>query len=274
MLTNLLTRLKRIFLRSKDVPTQVGSYNDDVNRRISELSRALDYNIREYGYFVQALKHRSFLSVANEERNNSYERLEFLGDAVLELLVTEYLFQAFPDHDEGELTKIKSLLVSKKHLYPKAERLSLGRFVLMSDGERKSGGMTKKSILADCLESIIGAIYLDGGYSAAKDFVYRHILDNDEISDIAVNKMFNNFKGELLEFAQARGLSVPEYLVAEERGPDHNKSFTIQVRIGNDQFGTGTGNNKKGAEQEAARAALRNLRVRENEASDPENRSY
>jgi ribonuclease-3 len=208
--------------------------------------------------FIQALKHRSYLSVSNEERIASYERLEFLGDLVLNLITGERLFLQFSTQEEGDLTKAKSLLVNKKILAQKAETLGLGQFILMSEGEEKSGGRTRASILSDILESVIGAIYLDSGYESAKLFVLNHILY--DMNDIINDDANMNFKGELLECVQGQDWGVPTYIVVNEIGPEHNKEFTVEVIIKQQVLGAGRGLTKKDAEQQAAREALKRIK--------------
>lgn len=223
-----------------------------------QLEFAIDYTIRDVELFRQAFKHRSYLSVSNESRVESYERLEFLGDAVLSLVTATRLYEKFPNEDEGELTKNKSCLVNKHILAERARRLRLGDYLYLSDGEDRSGGRDRSSILSDILESLIGAIYLDGGFSAACRFVDRHVLFDVEqqLSDHATV----NHKGELLELAQSMNWGLPHYAVTEEVGPEHSKLFTVQVSVRDATYGIGKGSTKKSAEQMAAMEALRKLK--------------
>jgi ribonuclease-3 len=182
------------------------------------------------------------------------ERLEFLGDAVLDLIVVEGLWHRYPSGSEGELSKLKAMLVSGSALHLVAESLHLGEFILMSASEARNGGRRRSSILEDTMEALIAALYLDGGIKAASCFVEKYILSR--AAGIASEKIDINYKSRLLEFAQGQGLSAPHYWTIEERGPDHMKEFVIDVLIGNNNLGRGTGRSKKSAQQDAARKAL------------------
>ena len=209
-----------------------------------------------------ALKHRSYLNMTNEPRNLSNERLEFLGDAVLDLVVTHFLYRKFPKKTEGHLSKVKSILVSKPVMADLAnEFMNLGDIILMNHGEEKTGGRQRKSILADAFEAIIGAIYLDKGLAAAEAFIQQYILA--DYKRILRKGLYKNFKSILLEHAQGIGEGLPEYRVVEEKGPDHAKEFIITVSIGTNLLGEGRGNSKKIAEQEAAKHAVRKLELEE-----------
>ena len=207
----------------------------------------------------QALKHRSIIPSLNQKRVDSNERLELLGDAVLGLVVTEFLYRNYPDKDEGELTSMKSLLVSRKILARVASKLAIGELLLLSESEIKSGGRHRQSIIADALEAIIGALYLDGGLEVARRFVVENVLHEHEI--ILEQEIYKNFKSILLEYAQSRNLGAPLYITRSEDGPDHNKLFTVEVRIQNKTVGVGIGNSKKRAEQRAAQDAVEMLDI-------------
>ncbi|MCC6963097.1 MAG: ribonuclease III [candidate division Zixibacteria bacterium] len=221
---------------------------------IAEIQRRIGYSFNDTYYLTKALTHRSFLR-ANEPRNlRSYERLEFLGDSVLGLIVAEELFQKYPDMSEGSLTKNKSLLVNKKVLAHTGMEIDLGNYILMSADEERAGGRTRPSIVADCLEAMFGAVYLDGGLEPTRQVIKRLIsLNFDEISDFL---SLRNFKGELLERLQAGGGGLPKYTVSDEDGPDHRKVFTVEVFVSGRRLGTGRGDSKKSAEQRAAESAL------------------
>ncbi len=225
---------------------------------LKALEARMEYAIRHPDIFIQALKHRSYVSLSNEARIDSYERLEFLGDAALNLVVSEYLFQRFPEHEEGDLTKSKALLVNKRVLAQRADRLGLGEFVLISDGEEKSGGRSRVSILADVLESILGAILIDGGYDHARRFVLTHVLN--DIDTILVDEDNHNYKGELLEFTQSHDRGMPSYALVSQSGPEHQKEFTVEVLVQDEVLGVGHGRTKKDAEQLAAREALTRIK--------------
>ncbi|MCB0833275.1 MAG: ribonuclease III [Bacteroidetes bacterium] len=226
--------------------------------QLKTLEQDLGIRIHDPRIFVQALKHRSYLSVFNESRMASYERMEFLGDLVLSLVTGDYLYTKFTVQEEGDLTKNKSALVNKKILASKAEALRLGGFILMSEGEERSGGRQRASILSDVLESIIGAIYLDSGFHEARRFILRSVLNN--VDGILSDEQHFNYKGELLEWAQARDLGMPVYTVLQEVGPEHNKEFTIQVSIRQQLYGIGKGPSKKEAEQLAAKSTLKEIK--------------
>lgn len=203
----------------------------------------------------RALTHRSALPELDESRAN--EQLEFLGDAILDMIVVDYLFRRYPDKREGELSKLKSLSVSGRSLQAIARRIGLGRFIIMSRNEARNGGRKRSSILEDTLEAVVGAIYLDGGLNSAKKFFLRTILPPAEA--MIREKVDYNYKSQLLELAQARNWKMPMYKVVGERGPDHLKEFEIEVILNGDPVGVGRGANKKDAQQLAAQAALKGL---------------
>lgn len=221
---------------------------------MERLERLIGYRFRNRDLLVRALKHRSVLAATGEPRVRTNERLEFLGDAVLDLVVREELLQRFPRAREGQLTRLKSLQVSGRQLTRIAREMELGAYLQMSDGEQRSGGRTRASILEDALEALIGAIYLDGGLPAAKRFIDRFIASRARRGRESARD--RNYKSLLLEYVQSRGISHPVYRVVSERGPDHEKTFTIEVLIGGVSYGRGGGRSKKRAEQIAAREAL------------------
>jgi ribonuclease-3 len=226
-------------------------------RSLEELETRLGYSFKNRDLLSEALTHRSSLRETGKQRNSSYERLEFLGDAVLGLSVSHYLFQNFPDKDEGELTKVKATLVSEANLSRKAKLIALGRFLHLSSEEEKSGGRSRHSILSDSYEAILGAIFLDGGLKEVERFIQSHILKN--VKETAEDRSFHNYKGELLELLQAEGEGIPRYEVLEEEGPDHKKTFTVGVYSKGKYLGAGKGSSKKEAEQNAAKMALEEL---------------
>ena len=222
------------------------------------LEKLLGYHFKDKDLLVKALKHRSYVySEEGSDRIESNERLEFLGDAVLELLVTDYLYRRFENKGEGELTQMKSQLVNRKALARQADRLGVGAFVLLSEDERESNGGQRPSILCDTLESLIGAIYLDGGLEAARSCVRRAVLA-DFYQIVQPNAKFN-FKSRLLEYSQSKGNGHPRYLVHAEYGPDHDKIFRVEVCITGQRMGWGQGRSKKEAQQMAAKDALESL---------------
>jgi len=202
----------------------------------------------------QALTHRSFPNEAGEAGPHN-EQFEFLGDAVLGFLVSARLVEAFPNASEGQLSKIKAHLVSAKHLFEVATRLNLAQYLLLGRGEEKSGGRSKRAKLADAVEAVIAAIYLDGGTEAARQFVVRHVIA-DALDQGLEAVVSDDYKSALQELAGARHLPQPRYKLIEERGPGHRKIFVVEVRIGEDAVATAEGGTKKSAEQAAAQAAL------------------
>lgn len=235
-------------------------YNENYHKiDFASLRETLGYDFKDEELFVQALKHRSYLPVTQEQRIHSNERLELLGDAVLGLVVVEFLFNRYPHKEEGELTNMKSLVVSRRILARISRALKLGNYFLLSEAEEKSGGRNRASINSDALEAIIGAIYLDGGIENAQQFIKEKILSHFE--DIIADELHTNFKSMLLEYSQSQNLGPPCYHVQSVDGPDHERIFTIQVRIQEDILGMGTANSKKRAEQMAAREALKNLYI-------------
>jgi ribonuclease-3 len=203
-----------------------------------------------------AFSHRSF---ANEQGGavDNNEKLEFFGDSVLGLVVSEYLLGVLQDRSEGEMAKVKSFVVSEDSLEGIARALRLDNFILIGRGEEYSGGRSKKTLLADALEAIIGAYYLDSGFKAAHDFVERLLAP--EIHKVLEDKHRKDYKTLLQEYAQKRFRSYPRYRVVQRKGPDHNRIFAIEVSIDNRSFGPGEGKNKKEAEQAAAGIAYEAL---------------
>ncbi|MGB2697631.1 MAG: ribonuclease III [Candidatus Zixiibacteriota bacterium] len=224
---------------------------------LSQLQSRLGFFFRDQTLLQQALTHRSFC----EDRDSSYERLEFLGDSVIGLIISQFLYENFPRKAEGDLTKIKASLVSEITLAQVAQSISLGEFIRMSKEEKKAGGQEKASITSDAYEALIGAVFLDGGLSQTTRIIDKHILSR--IYQIIKNESFRNYKGELLECLQAQGRRLPRYQVLEEKGPDHEKKFVIAVFVKGDEWGRGSGTTKKEAEQNAAKMALEKFEEKE-----------
>jgi len=225
--------------------------------RLRELEERLGYCFREPLLLEKALRHRSSLQSDKLTASSANEQLEFLGDAVLGLVTAEYLFRSYPREDEGKLTKYKSVIVSGLMLSKYAAKIGLGDFILMGSGEIRSGGRTRPTILEDAFEAAVGAIYLDGGLKAARRFIESRLLVFLEDELEAVSNQ--NFKSELLEYAQSCGLPQPFYSVVDSVGPDHHKTFIVQVSLEGRELGKGSGRSKKSAEQRAAQAALMEL---------------
>lgn len=227
----------------------------ELKNRIEKLERIVDFKIDDPSLFLKALRHRSTLSNEEYETYDSYERLEFLGDAVLDLIAAEILFNQFPQKDEGFLTKVRAKLVRGETLSDFS--VKLGFEDLMELGERGDGTKVSKSILADAFESIIAAIYITKGYAHAFNFVDKVIKENLVLKDL-INTL-DNYKSALLEYAQAEKMPIPRYEMISESGPGHNRTFEVKVLIGDEQLGTGVGKSKKKAEQKAAKAALEQI---------------
>lgn len=222
---------------------------------LKTLEEHIGYGFRSPALLKQALTHSSF---ANEQRINkgkNYERLEFLGDAVLELVTSEYLFRTHGSVPEGELTKMRASMVCEQSLALCARDLDLGRFLLLGRGEEATGGRNRDSIISDVLEAMIGAIYLDGGMEAARRFIDRFIL-----SDLADRQLFYDSKSGLQELVQGKLKKDFSYELMEESGPEHDKLFRVSVRMDDEVLGVGEGKTKKAAEQDAAYKALLLLR--------------
>jgi ribonuclease-3 len=205
---------------------------------------------------LQAFTHRSYLNEHRGERIDHNERLEFLGDAVLELVVTAFLYKKFPTKAEGDLTAYRSALVNTNSLAKVAEHLGLNQFLRLSKGEARDTGRARSIILANTIEALIGSIYLDQGYDAAAGFITKYVFEVIDIDDIIANKLWLDAKSRFQERAQEVFGITPAYRVLKEVGPDHSKQFTLGVFLGDVQVATGAGPSKQEAEQKAAEKAL------------------
>jgi ribonuclease-3 len=221
---------------------------------IRELEDIIGYRFRNKTLLVQALKHRSFTARNGEERKYSNERLEFLGDSVLNFLTGKYFYENFSDKHEGDLTKMRSIIVSGENLSETARKIDLGRFILVGDFEDRTGGRDKDSILEDCIEALVGAVFIDGGIEKASVLVNKLILN--EADEIILTKKHSNYKSELLELVQSKGYPPPTYELINSEGPEHDKIFTVSVIVDGNVLAEGTSNSKKKAEQEASAKAL------------------
>lgn len=220
-----------------------------------------NYRFQNEFLLIEALTHRSYIR-SNGIEGPSNERLEYLGDSVLGVVVAEHLFNKFPDYAEGDLTKMKAMLVNESSLSKAAQECGLNQLVLLSDDEEKSGGRERSSIVSDAMEATIGAIYIDGGLDPARRFIRQTILSH--MGEFLSDTDQYNYKGDLLELLQGRGEKTPYYEVKSESGPDHSKTFEIIVHAGEDVTGLGTGSSKKEAEQKAAAEALEKIKKMEN----------
>ena len=221
--------------------------------KFNKLEKMIGAPIGDKNIYIEALIHRSYLE-ENDQFTLSNERLEFLGDSVLNLVIGEYLFNKFPQEEEGFLTKVRAKMVNRNALSLVAENLNLGELLIISSNVPKSVTHNSKSMLSDALEALIGAIYLDRGIETCRKFILKNILEpalkNGE------HLVDENYKSQLLEYAQANKLAIPVYQIISEEGPHHDKTFIAEVIIGEKVLGEGMGKSKKEAEQNAARIAL------------------
>ncbi len=225
---------------------------------LEALEERIGYRFQNGDLLKQAMTHSSFINEQKIRRKKNYERLEFLGDAVLELVASEFLFREYEDQPEGELTKMRAAMVCEPALAFCAKDLELGNFILMGRGEEITGGRMRNSITSDVMESLIGAIYLDGGMEPAKLFIDRFIL-----SDLEDKQLFYDSKSHLQELIQGRLKKEFSYELFSESGPEHDKVFCVVVKMEGETLGTGEGKTKKAAEQQAAYHALLFLREKE-----------
>lgn len=229
----------------------MASINDVIKESIRAFEEKIGYEFKDKTYIQTALTHSSF---ANEHKEFNYnERLEFLGDSVLGLVVSDYLFRVRNDLPEGKLTRLRANVVCEESLSAVARKINLGDHLFLGKGEKASGGSDRDSILADATEAVIAAIYLDGGFDQAKDFILSNLRDT--IAKNIDGNIFRDYKTILQEIIQGNNGKISYKLVGES-GPDHNKEFEMQVKCGQDTIGIGKGKNKKEAEKEAARDAL------------------
>ena len=222
---------------------------------IKDLETAIGYRFRDIQLLQNALAHSSYANERWHNRLLSNERLEFLGDSVLGMLVAEYLYRTFPDRPEGELTRMRADMVCEHTLATVANKIDLGTHLLLGHGEERLGGRSRESILADAVESVIAACYLDGGMSAAVQFIQKFILVN-----VPVTKLQNaDYKTALQELVQQKKNQVLSYRLVGESGPDHDKEFRVELTLNGEVIGIGVGSSKKRAEQAAAQKALETL---------------
>lgn len=252
-MNSLFSRLRKLFSSREEIVDSHLINKVLTAQKFKELEQIIKIPIVHKSYYVQALMHRSFLEDL-EENNVSNERMEYLGDSVLSLVVAEYLFKNFPNEDEGFLTKVRAKLVNRFALSDAADEITLERFVLINQNLSNSFSRASKTVLSDAFEALIGAIYLDNDLSTAKRFIHEFLIDpivkdGDYLKD-------ENYKSQLLEYAQANKLDNPNYVVIKEEGPQHDRIFTVKVNVGENFSGVGEGKNKKAAEQNAAKSTL------------------
>jgi len=226
--------------------------------KILSLEEKINYHFSNPDLLFNALTHSSYANEMKLDKSKNNERLEFLGDAVLELVTSEYVYREYSNLNEGDLTKLRASIVCEQNLSSCARQLQLGQYLFLGKGEDITGGRERDSILSDVMEALIGAIYLDGGFTNAKEFVKSFIL-----ADLKDKNLFFDSKTILQEIVQNdNNKQKLRYKLISEEGPDHNKTFTIAVCIGNDELGVGSGKTKKAAEQEAAYQALQKMKKR------------
>ena len=221
---------------------------------LKELEKKIGHTFKDFSLLKQAMMHSSYTNEKHLPKYRCNERLEFLGDAVLELVSSEYLFKESPHIPEGELTKTRASMVCEPSLALCARDIGLGDYLLLGKGEEATGGRERDSVTSDAMEALIGAVYLDGGFTSAKEFIHRFIL-----TDLENKKLFYDSKTILQEIVQAGKKGDITYRLVREEGPDHNKSFEVQVMIGGTPYGEGKGRTKKSAEQQAAYQAILKL---------------
>lgn len=241
-----------IFGFTKQFKLKAPEVNQSRKRELLLFQSHADLRFKKLDFLNLAFCHRSY---ANESQNtiDNNEKLEFLGDSILGLVVSEYLFYLLPDKAEGELARIKSFVVSENILNNIAKKIKIDNYILIGKGEEYSGGRSKKAILADCLEAIIGAYYLDSGLKNAKVFILTHIVP--ETMKVLENRHDKDYKTLLQEFVQKKYKTCPKYKLVNKTGPDHDKTFAVEVKIKEKTLGCGEGKNKKAAEQSAAKIA-------------------
>ena len=225
-----------------------------MQQRLEQIERKIGYCFRDKELLKSALMHSSYTNEMHLPKHKCNERLEFLGDAVLELISSEFLFFGNQTTPEGELTRMRASMVCEPSLAFCARELGLGEFLLLGKGEETTGGRKRDSITSDALEALIGAIYLDGGFANAKEFIHKYVLN-----DLEHKKLFYDSKTILQELVQGHFGDKVSYHLIHEEGPDHNKKFTVEAHIGAECYGTGSGRTKKAAEQEAAYHAILKL---------------
>ncbi|MDY5742931.1 MAG: ribonuclease III [Lachnospiraceae bacterium] len=214
----------------------------------------MDYRFQNRDLLEEAMRHSSYTNEVKRIRLQCNEKMEFLGDAVLQLISSDYLYKSYPSKSEGELSTLRASLVCEPSLAHSAKALRLGEFLLLGKGELMTGGTERNSILADAMESVIGAVYLDGGMEPANRLVRKHVLN-----DIATRQLFKDSKSKLQIFSQERFQVEPVYELVDESGPAHDKVFSVSASINHVIYGTGVGKSKKAAEQQAAFYALQRL---------------
>lgn len=228
-----------------------------MNEQLKELEEKISYHFQDKHLLAQALTHSSYANEHRLDHNHCNERLEFLGDAVLEIVTSDFLYHKYTEKPEGDLTKIRASIVCEPTLAYCAEAINLGSYLFLGKGEDATGGRNRNSVVSDAMEAVIGAIYLDGGFASAKEYIHRFILN-----DIEHKQLFYDSKTILQELIQGKHEQL-SYELIDESGPDHDKQFTVAVLVDGERISEGEGHTKKAAEQQAAYQALLLYRNRE-----------
>ncbi len=227
---------------------------EKISINLPKLEKLIGVTFVDTMHLLTAITHRSYLNEHREAKQEHNERYEFLGDAILELVVTDFLFHKYPEKPEGELTAVRAALVNTVSLSDVATRMNINEYLLLSKGEAKDTGRARQYILANAFEALIGAIYLDQGYDAAKNFVAGHLFDKTET--IVAKRLWQDPKSRLQEIAQEQVSITPNYATLDQAGPDHDRMFTVGVFLGQEKIAEGQGRSKQEAEQSAAEAAI------------------
>ncbi len=230
----------------------------DSKKELKRLQKKISYSFKKLSLLNQAFTHKSYANENQEQECKDNERFEFLGDAVIDLIIGHLLMDDFPQHHEGDLTKLRSAIVNEKRFADLARKLNLGEFLLLSKGEGATGGRNKNSILADTYEALIASIYLDGGFKRVFKVVKKHFEDILTAANQG-SLCFRDFKSELQEYTQRVFKTTPKYVLVRKSGPDHNKTFEVNITFKNKVWGKGVGKSKKDASQQAAQKALQKL---------------
>ncbi|MFC0214305.1 ribonuclease III [Paenibacillus chartarius] len=229
-----------------------------MNRDLQLLQQAIGIRFKNQDLLIQAFTHSSYVNEHRAEAKQDNERLEYLGDAVLQLATADYLFAAYPTRPEGELTKLRAAIVCEPSLVKFAEKLDFGAYLLLGKGEEQTGGRTRPALLADVFESFVGALYLDQGFDAAQAFLSKHMFAH--VTELGKQRIID-FKSQLQEHLQQQGRGTLDYRIVGMRGPSHDREFVAEVHMEGKLLGTGAGRSKKEAEQQAAAQALAGLNV-------------
>ena len=229
-----------------------------MSKDLKELEGKIGYKFDDFTLFTKAMIHSSYANEKHLPKYECNERLEFLGDAVLEIVTSDFLYHKYTEKPEGDLTKIRASIVCEPTLAYCAEAINLGSYLFLGKGEDATGGRNRNSVVSDAMEAVIGAIYLDGGFASAKEYIHRFILN-----DIEHKQLFYDSKTILQEIVQSRQDGELSYEILKEEGPDHNKSFEVRALVGDQEIGRGKGRTKKAAEQLAAYNGILKLKAGE-----------